>query len=104
LSLLFVYGTLRRGGTDAHLMSGAEFLGEASIAAVVVQRGGYPGLVHGGGSVQGELFEVPEVLWLQLDEYEGPGYVCRLSDVEFGGETVRAWVYWLASSRSIGAA
>jgi gamma-glutamylcyclotransferase (GGCT)/AIG2-like uncharacterized protein YtfP len=93
---LFVYGTLRRGGSAARLLRGAEFLSEASISGAVIFRSGYPGLVPGDSQVAGELFQVHDALWLRLDEYEGPGYVRRLSEVQTGHKTVSAWVYWLS--------
>jgi gamma-glutamylcyclotransferase (GGCT)/AIG2-like uncharacterized protein YtfP len=92
---LFVYGTLRLGQSAAHLMVGAEFLGEATLRANLVQFGAYTGLRPGGSLVRGEMFQVPESLFGQLDKYEGPDYVRRLSEVECAGETVTAWVYWL---------
>ncbi len=95
---LFVYGTLRRGQSAAHLMVGAEFLGEATLRAILVQHGEYTGLQPGDLLVRGELFHVPDRLFEQLDTYEGPDYVRRLSEVECAGETVSAWVYWLLSS------
>jgi gamma-glutamylcyclotransferase (GGCT)/AIG2-like uncharacterized protein YtfP len=92
---LFVYGTLRRGEPAEHLMSGAKFLGEAHIQGQVVRHGQYTGLIAGSTEVPGELFDVPEALFEQLDRYEGPGYARRLSEVNYSGGVVTAWVYWL---------
>jgi gamma-glutamylcyclotransferase (GGCT)/AIG2-like uncharacterized protein YtfP len=94
-SRLFVYGTLRRGEAAGHLLAGAEFIGKARIHGKVIQRGGYPGLVGGEDWVDGELFDVPQPLFEALDNYEGPGYMRKLSAVQFGDQTVEAWVYWL---------
>jgi gamma-glutamylcyclotransferase (GGCT)/AIG2-like uncharacterized protein YtfP len=76
-------------------MVGAEFLGEAALRAALVKHGKYTGLRAGDSPVRGELFHVPDRLFEQLDTYEGPDYVRRLSEVECAGETVSAWVYWL---------
>jgi gamma-glutamylcyclotransferase (GGCT)/AIG2-like uncharacterized protein YtfP len=96
-SRLFVYGTLRRGESAAHLLDGATFVGKASILGRVIQNGEYPGLVGGEDSVVGELYEVPMPMFEALDRYEGPGYTRKLSEVESAGENVEAWVYWLLS-------
>jgi gamma-glutamylcyclotransferase (GGCT)/AIG2-like uncharacterized protein YtfP len=77
------------------LLVGAEFLGEATLRAALVQFGEYMGLRPGDSLVRGELFHVPDSLFAQLDMYEGPGYARRVSEVECAGETVAAWVYWL---------
>jgi gamma-glutamylcyclotransferase (GGCT)/AIG2-like uncharacterized protein YtfP len=94
-SFLFVYGTLRRGEAAAHLLAGAEFIGEANIEARVIQHGQFTGLVAGEGHVAGELFEVPTDLFGRLDEYEGAGYTRKLCEVVSGGSSLTAWVYWL---------
>jgi gamma-glutamylcyclotransferase (GGCT)/AIG2-like uncharacterized protein YtfP len=92
---LFVYGTLKRGGTAAHLMSEASFVGEGSICGNIIPRNGYAGLLPGDTPVLGDVFEIPQELFAQLDQYEGPGYVRRLTEVTVGGEKLNAWVYWL---------
>jgi gamma-glutamylcyclotransferase (GGCT)/AIG2-like uncharacterized protein YtfP len=92
---LFVYGTLRRGEAAAHLMSEASFAGDASIRASVLLQNGYRGLVPGDELIPGEVFDVPDELFARLDQYEGPGYVRRLTEVDCGGERMNAWVYWL---------
>ena len=70
---LAVYGLLRRGERLAHLMAGADLLGEARIDGYALfDLGEYPGAVGGGGGVVCEIYEAasPAVLDL-LDEAEG---------------------------------
>jgi gamma-glutamylcyclotransferase (GGCT)/AIG2-like uncharacterized protein YtfP len=71
---IFLYGTLRQGGTrDVLRFYGAEFIGSARVRGVLHDFGDYPGLrlSEGGGWVIGELFDVtPETLAL-LDDWEG---------------------------------
>jgi gamma-glutamylcyclotransferase (GGCT)/AIG2-like uncharacterized protein YtfP len=93
---LFVYGTLRRNGSAAHLMRGAEFVNDASLRGMVVHRNGFPGLIPGDSLVPGELFDVPDAMLDRLDQYEGPGYTRNLTEVQCGSQTIKAWVYWLA--------
>jgi gamma-glutamylcyclotransferase (GGCT)/AIG2-like uncharacterized protein YtfP len=92
---LFVYGTLRRQGTARHFLRESTFIGLASIRGSVIQQNGDLGLIAGDMLVPGELFEISEELFSRLDEYEGSGYVRRLTEVEFAGEKITAWVYWL---------
>jgi hypothetical protein len=95
---LFVYGTLRRGESAHYLLQSARFVAEGQILGQVVQHEGYPGLIQGESRIAGELFEIPDQLFPVLDHYEGPNYTRRLTEVARGGETVTAWVYWLATS------
>lgn len=70
---VFVYGTLRRGGSNAFRMDGAEFVGAGEVAGELVAISWYPGLVPGraGRWVTGDVFEVSEEHLRKLDEYEG---------------------------------
>jgi gamma-glutamylcyclotransferase (GGCT)/AIG2-like uncharacterized protein YtfP len=70
--LVFVYGTLRRGGSNAFRMDGAEFVGPATVGGVLYRISWYPGLVlDGEGSVTGEVYRVGPELLRALDEFEG---------------------------------
>lgn len=71
--LLFVYGTLKRGG-KYH-----DYLGEAALEAeYAVAKGdlydtglGYPAMdINGKGEVQGEIYDIPEALWPAIDYLE----------------------------------
>lgn len=70
--LVFVYGTLRRGASNACRMAGAEFMGRAVVAGDLYRIDWYPGLVTGGcGRVVGEIYRVDEGALRELDRYEG---------------------------------
>lgn len=83
LMLIFVYGTLKRGGTNHEWMHGQRFIADATTTPdfLLFDLGGYPGLVRvasGGQSILGEIWEVdaPGVLRLdELEEVEGGEYV-----------------------------
>jgi gamma-glutamylcyclotransferase (GGCT)/AIG2-like uncharacterized protein YtfP len=110
--LVFVYGTLRRGGSNAFRMDGAEFVGRGSVAGCLHAISWYPGLVlgNGCGRVVGEVYRVGAEHLRALDEFEGisaseiEGAEYRrvkaevlLNDIEY----CSAWVYeWTASVES----
>lgn len=71
---LFVYGTLRRGGSNdiARLVPDATFVAEASMRGRLYDLGEYPALVadENAGWVSGEIYAVPEPAWPTLDALE----------------------------------
>ncbi len=70
--LVFVYGTLRRGGSNAFRMDGAEFVGPATVGGALYRISWYPGLVlDDEGRVTGEVYRVGPELLRALDEFEG---------------------------------
>lgn len=96
--LVFVYGTLRRGGVRAmlELFPGSEFAGVASVRGRLYDFGEYPGLLlDGAGSpVAGEVYGVGEDVLKKLDDIEAPAHYSRSEvEVSLGGESVKCWVY-----------
>jgi gamma-glutamylcyclotransferase (GGCT)/AIG2-like uncharacterized protein YtfP len=70
--LVFVYGTLRRGGSNAFRMDGAEFVGPATVRGALYRISWYPGLVlDGDDRVSGEVYRVGPDQLRALDEFEG---------------------------------
>jgi gamma-glutamylaminecyclotransferase len=72
---LFLYGTLKRGGSNHRLMAGQRYVGPAATAPLyrLFDLGPFPGLIEDGAgrSVRGELWDVtPECLGA-LDRFEG---------------------------------
>jgi gamma-glutamylaminecyclotransferase len=72
---IFIYGTLKRGGSNAHYMAGQEFVGEAQTERLyrLVDCGGYPGMFlvrEGGVSIHGEVWDVDEACRARLDVLE----------------------------------
>lgn len=75
-TLIFVYGTLKRGFCRSHHLQGQEFLAEAVTQAsyIMYDCGEYPGLVidrQHGEQIQGELWSVDETGVALLDQVEG---------------------------------
>lgn len=76
MSLVFVYGTLKRGYSNHHLLAGQAFQGEARTAPgfALFSLGSHPGMVElpsDGGSVTGEVWSVDKRCLEQLDLLEG---------------------------------
>lgn len=74
--LLFVYGTLKRGGENHALLAAQQFLGAARTVPgfTLYALGNYPSLITLPGDqagVEGELWRVDPVCLARLDELEG---------------------------------
>ncbi len=70
--LIFIYGTLRRGGRAHAMMQTAEFLAMATISGRLYHISDYPGLILSRENlVTGELYRADAELMLELDRYEG---------------------------------
>ena len=71
---VFVYGTLKQGFANNHLLAGCVLLGPAATAMhyELHDFGAYPGLLDAGAtSVQGEVWLVPPQELPKLDRFEG---------------------------------
>ncbi len=104
--LVFVYGTLRRGGTNHFRMSGGDLVAEGVVKGRIYRISWYPGLVLGDeGEVKGEVYSVDAAQLLELDAFEGlsAGEIegseyRRVKAVVFraDGKTLSAWVWeWI---------
>lgn len=71
--LVFVYGTLRRGGSNHFRMAGAEFVAAGTIAGRMYRIDWYPGIVldPAGDEIHGELYLVSPEMLSALDVFEG---------------------------------
>lgn len=105
--LVFVYGTLRRGGSNHFRMAGAEFLAPGTVMGRMYKIDWYPGLVldDAGDEIHGEVFSIGPELLGELDVFEGvsagevEGSEYRRVPVTVvlqDSRTVTAWVWeWL---------
>ncbi len=97
--LLFVYGTLRSGGSAAGRMRPARSLGAARYRGRLYDLGAYPGAVPSDDPadvVCGELFALADATSLlsRLDRYEGPEFRrARASVTRESGECLESWIY-----------
>lgn len=76
MNRVFVYGTLKRGGSNHRFLAGQRFLHEARTAPgyTLYQPADYPGMVRAESDrtgVTGEVWEVSPACLRQLDRLEG---------------------------------
>ena len=105
--LVFVYGTLRRGGSNHFRLAGAEFVTAGTIAGRMYRIDWYPGIVldAAGDEIQGEVYAVDPELLAALDVFEGlsAGEIegseyrrVRTTVMRQDSQTLSAWVWeWL---------
>jgi gamma-glutamylcyclotransferase (GGCT)/AIG2-like uncharacterized protein YtfP len=98
--LVFVYGTLRRGGTRAMstIFPEATFIAQATVQGRLYDFGDYPGLLldDSNSLVVGEVYEVDDELLKRLDEFEAGSHYLRKQvelAVDEGRKTALVYVY-----------
>jgi gamma-glutamylaminecyclotransferase len=93
---LFVYGTLRRGEENHHLLDAHVLLRTSRTEArfTLVSLGDFPAMIDGGETaVVGEVYEVDAITLAALDELEGhPDYYQRRPIRMDDGEEVLAYL------------
>lgn len=98
-TLLFLYGTLKRGCRNHQLMEGQEFLGPSRTLPRyhLYDRGPYPCLVEddaGGVAVRGELWRVDASALTRLDKFEEIGHTFARREVALADVTGPVFVYF----------
>jgi len=98
--LVFVYGTLKRGFSNHHLLTSSKYIGDGkTLNGSIIDLGAYPGFVHSKEStgVHGELYEVTDEVFDDLDTLEGFPilYDRDMMDIRMDedGRMEYAWVY-----------
>lgn len=106
---VFVYGTLKRGQPNYHLLTDlengfAKFLSEGKTSLkfplVVGTRYNIPFLLNKPGTghqIKGEIFEVDEKMLARLDLLEDyPAFYDRaVREIDVGTEKEQCWLYYL---------
>ena len=96
--LVFVYGTLRRGGARAMSVRfpNSKFIADTKVCGSLYDLGPYPGLIldESNSLIIGEVYEVDDEILNQLDDIEASSYY-RRKQVEISLNThIRScWIY-----------
>ena len=96
---VFVYGTLRPGGSNHFRLAGANFFAAATVFGRLYQIDWYPGAVldEAADEITGEIYLISPDMLDELDRFEGDEYrrvktQARVQD----GNTVSVWIWeWL---------
>ncbi len=110
MTRIFVYGTLKRGGSNHGWLRGQRFIAKARTQPQfrLFDLGGYPGLVvdaQNGLAVEGEVWEVDEAALARLDELEdidGGEYARQPLPLQapFDAAVIEGYVYlWSVAGR-----
>jgi gamma-glutamylcyclotransferase (GGCT)/AIG2-like uncharacterized protein YtfP len=96
--LVFVYGTLRRGGPGAMSVRfpNSKFIADAKVSGSLYDLGAYPGLLlnESNSLVSGEVYEVDDETLNQLDEFEASSdYSRKQVEIPLGAHRTPCWVY-----------
>lgn len=97
--IVFVYGTLRRGGSNSWRMHRGQWIAAAQVHGFLYAVSScYPGLVLDpqGSAVRGDLFRVSAAHLAELDAFEGDEYrltSATAEDLEHQAHEVLLWNY-----------
>lgn len=100
---VFVYGTLRRGGSNHFRMKDPEYLSAATVRGRLYRIDWYPALVLDAAAdeITGEIHQVTSSVLEELDRFEGEEYRRVRVDVTCGGDhrsPLSVWVWeWLGA-------
>ena len=96
--LVFVYGTLRRGGARAMTIRfpNSKFIADARVIGSLYDLGAYPGLLlnESNSLVLGEVYEVDDEILNELDDFEASSYYLRKQvEISLGTHRRMCWIY-----------
>ncbi|MCM3901441.1 MAG: gamma-glutamylcyclotransferase [Pyrinomonadaceae bacterium] len=96
--LVFVYGTLRRGGARSMSIRfpDSRFIADAKVSGSLYDLGAYPGLLlnESNSSVIGEVYEVDDEILNELDDFEASSnYLRKQVEISLGNQRRMCWVY-----------
>lgn len=98
--LVFVYGTLRKGHCNHHLLRDANCygIGNTENCYAMYLKNGYPYITSSESRylIAGELYSVDDEIFASLDKFEGHPRFYERRDVPVivGGVRYVAWIYF----------
>lgn len=97
--VVFVYGTLKKGYGNHHLLSRSKFLDTAVTRGVLHDLGAFPAARtnDSGGQIHGELYSVDDETLARLDRLEGIPTFYQRDKVETSKGP--AWIYTMNNER-----
>lgn len=101
MTLVFVYGTLRRGQHNARVLGDSVYCGQSRTEAayIMLHLGGFPAIVTApkgfGRSIVGEVYAVDDATLADLDRLEGAPDFYRREMITLPDNGDQAWVYIL---------
>lgn len=106
-TLLFVYGTLRKGGENqvTRLYPNSSFVGNASVKGKLFDMGGYPAILlnEEGYRIVGEVYDIDDETLAKLDAFElDAGYDRTPIETLVNDEPVSCWIYGPPAELSAG--
>ena len=102
---LFVYGTLKKGYGNHHVINKAKFLGTfISVDKFDMSGYGFPEIYPNkhGKQIMGEIYDLCDQDFVFTDSLEGNGsfYRREIRDFTNNKETIKAWIYIILSPGS----
>ena len=96
--LVFVYGTLRRGGERAMSLRfpNSKFIADARVIGSLYDLGAYPGLLlnEANSLVIGEVYQVDDEILNKLDDIEASSHYWRKQvEISLGTHRRICWIY-----------
>ncbi|MGI8735298.1 MAG: gamma-glutamylcyclotransferase family protein [Pyrinomonadaceae bacterium] len=96
--LVFVYGTLRRGGARSMSIRfpNSKFIADAKVSGSLYDLGAYPGLLLNESNtfVVGEVYEVDDETLTELDDFEASSnYLRKQVEISLGAHRTTCSTY-----------
>lgn len=103
--LIFVYGTLRRGGSNHFRMASMDWVSSATVRGNLYRVDWFPALVldPDAPSVIGEIYQINNTSLAALDEFEGSQYHRALTTAtDTQGQKFEVWIWeWIDSIETL---
>ena len=110
MNKVFVYGSLKNGYGNHHILNNSKFIGDAVTLEPdfsMISMGRFPGVIYGNKRIRGELYSVNQEVFSYLDRLEGNGHFYKREEIDLllldnpnGAKKYKAWMYILVNQKS----